>query len=78
MARMNDARATFKELRSILMFQVIPELGGFNNPIASELERRLESIIFDSDNFLYPHRYSGAVPAAVSVGVSYEHQGHYY
>lgn len=68
MARMNDARATFKELYSILMFHVIPELGGFNNPIAIEIEARLESITFDSGNFLWPHRYAGALHAAASVG----------
>lgn len=68
MARMNDARATFKELRSILMGHVIPALGGFNNPIATEIELRLESIVFDSRNFLWPHRYAGAAHAAVSVG----------
>ncbi|MBJ2211277.1 MULTISPECIES: hypothetical protein [Pseudomonas] len=68
MARMNDARATFKELYSILMGHVIPELGGFNNPVATEIERRLESIMFDSRNFLWPHRYTGAAHAAVNVG----------
>lgn len=68
MARMNDARATFKELYSILMGHVIPALGGFNNPVATEIECRLESIMFDSRNFLWPHRYAGAAHAAVSVG----------
>ena len=68
MARMNKARATFKELHAILMGHVIPALGGFNNPVATEIERRLETIAFASRNFLYPHRYSGAVHAAVSVG----------
>ncbi|WP_447902144.1 hypothetical protein [Pseudomonas serbica] len=68
MARMNDARATFKELRSILMGQVIPAIGGFRNPIATEIELRLESIVFDSCNFLWPHRYAGAVHSAVNAG----------
>lgn len=68
MARMNEARATFKELHAILMGHVIPALGGFNNPVATEIERRLETIAFASRNFLYPHRYSGAAHAAVSVG----------
>ncbi|WP_017529446.1 hypothetical protein [Pseudomonas fluorescens] len=68
MARMNKARATFKELRAILMGHVIPELGGFDNPVATEIERRLEVIALASRNFLYPHRYSGAAHAAVSVG----------
>ncbi|MGK9417712.1 hypothetical protein ACSSUR_16415 [Pseudomonas cedrina] len=68
MARMNEARATFKELHAILMGHVIPALGGFDNPVATEIERRLETIAFASRNFLYPHRYSGAAHAAVSVG----------
>lgn len=68
MARMNKARATFKELHAILMGHVIPALGGFDNPVATEIERRLETITFASRNFLYPHRYSGAAHDAVNVG----------
>jgi len=68
MARMNAARATFKELRAILMGHVIPALGGFDNPIATEIEWRLESIIFRSHNFLWPHRHAGAAYAAMSAG----------
>ncbi|WP_017475870.1 hypothetical protein [Pseudomonas sp. PAMC 26793] len=68
MARMNEARATFKELRAILMGHVIPALGGFDNPVATEIERRLETVTLASRNFLYQHRYSGAVHAAVDVG----------
>jgi hypothetical protein len=68
MARMNEARATFKELRAILMGQVIPALGGFDKPIATEIECRLESIILRSDNFLWSHRHAGAAYAAVSAG----------
>ncbi|WP_426125001.1 hypothetical protein [Pseudomonas sp. PSPC2-3] len=68
MARMNKARATFKELHAILMGHVIPALGGFDNPVATEIERRLETITFASRNFLYPYRYSGAAHDAVSVG----------
>ena len=68
MARVNNARATFSELYSILMGHVIPALGGFSNPVATEIEIRLESIIFDTRNFLYPHRHMGAAHAAVKVG----------
>lgn len=68
MARMNEARAAFGELQAILMGHVIPALGGFKNPVATQIECRLETIVFGSRNFLYPHRYSGAAHDAVSVG----------
>lgn len=68
MARMNDARAKFKELRAILLGHVIPAIGGFDNPLATEIERRLETIVFGSRNFLWPHRYAGAAHDAVNVG----------
>lgn len=68
MARMNEARATFKELRAILMGQIIPALGGFNNPIATEIEVRVESIILKSGNFLWRYRYIGAAHTAMSTG----------
>ncbi len=68
MARMNEARAAFKELRSILMAQVVPALGGFGNPLAAEIERRIESITFASHNFLWPHRHAGASHDAINVG----------
>lgn len=68
MARMNSARETFKELRYILLFHVIPALGGWDNPIASEIEARIESITFGSGNFLWPHRYAGASYDAMNAG----------
>jgi len=68
MARMNSARETFKELKCILMIHVIPALGGWDNPIASEIEARIESITFGSGNFLWPHRYAGASHDAVNAG----------
>lgn len=69
MARMNHARAVFRELHSILMFQIIPSLnGGWNNPLATEIERRLEDITFDSSNFLWKNRHAGAAHDAVHVG----------
>lgn len=68
MARMNTARETFKELRCILFAQVIPALGGWSNPIAWEIESRIESITFGSKNFLWPYRYAGASHDAVNAG----------
>ena len=68
MARMNEARAAFKALRSILLAQVIPALGGFGNPLSTEIERHLEMVTFRSHNFLWPHRHAGAAHDAVHVG----------
>ncbi|MBP2871200.1 MULTISPECIES: hypothetical protein [Pseudomonas] len=68
MARMNEARAAFRELKSILMLQVIPSLGGFENPLAAEIERRIEMVTFRSRNFLFPHRHAGAAHDAIHVG----------
>ncbi|MCJ7957240.1 MAG: hypothetical protein MUW57_11985 [Pseudomonas sp.] len=68
MARMNEASAAFRELKSILMLQVIPALGGFENPLATEIERRIEMVTFRSRNFLFPHRHGGAAHDAIHVG----------
>lgn len=69
MAKMNHARAVFRELHSILMFQIIPSLdGGWSNPLASQIECRLEAITFDSSNFLWKKRHVGAAHDAVNVG----------
>ncbi len=67
MARMNEARAVFNELRSILFSQVVPALGGWTNPMATEIESRLEAVTFASRNFLWPHRHTGAAHDAVHV-----------
>ncbi|MGY2362734.1 hypothetical protein ACW9IO_09305 [Pseudomonas azotoformans] len=68
MARMNEARAAFRELKAILMLLVIPELGGFENPLSTEIERRIEMVTFRSRNFLFPHRHTGAAHDAINVG----------
>jgi hypothetical protein len=71
MARMNEARETFRELRTILLTQIVPSLsGGWKNPMATEIERRIESIQFASGNFLWKSRYAGASHDAVHVGGS--------
>jgi len=67
MARMNEARAVFNELRSILFSQVVPVLGGWTDPMATEIESRLEAVTFASRNFLWPHRHAGAAHDAVHV-----------
>ena len=68
MSRMNEARAVFNELRSILLSQVVPAFGGWTNPIATELESRLEAITFATGNFLWKQRHAGAAHDAVHVG----------
>jgi hypothetical protein len=69
MAKLNAARATFRELRSILLAQIVPSLdGGWKNPLATEIEWRLESITFDTRNFLWPHRLAGASHDAIDAG----------
>jgi hypothetical protein len=71
MARLNEARATFNELRSILLAQIVPSLdGGWKNPLATEIECRLESITFATGNFLWKKRHAGAAHDAVNVGGS--------
>ena len=68
MARMNEARATFNELRTILLAQIVPTLeGGWRNPIATEIESRLESITFATGNFLWKGRHAGAAHDAIHV-----------
>ena len=69
MARMNATRATFNELRTILLAQIVPSLdGGWSNPIATEIESRLESITFATGNFFWKSRHAGAAHDAVHVG----------
>jgi hypothetical protein len=71
MARMNEAREAFRELRTILLAQIVPALnGGWKNPVATEIERRIESIQFASGNFLWKSRHAGASHDAVHVGGS--------
>lgn len=69
MARLNEARATFRELKSILLAQIVPSLdGGWSNPLATEIERRIESITFATGNFLWKGRHAGAAHDAIQVG----------
>jgi hypothetical protein len=69
MAKLNEARATFNELRTILLAQIVPSLdGGWSNPLATEIECRLESITFATGNFFWKRRHIGAAHDAVHVG----------
>lgn len=70
MSGMNEARATFNELRSILLAGIVPSLeGGWSNPLATQLECRLEAITFATGNFLWKKRHVGAAYDAVNVEV---------
>ena len=69
MARLNAARVTFRELRAILLVQIVPSLeGGWKNPLASAIESRLESITFATGNFFWKSRHAGAAHDAVNIG----------
>lgn len=69
MSRLNEARETFRQLRTILMAQIIPSLdGGWKNPLATEIESRLESITFATGNFFWKGRHAGASHDAIHVG----------
>ena len=68
MARLNEARTTFNELRSILLAHIVPALdGGWENPLATELESRLETITLATRNFFWRGRHAGAAHDAVHV-----------
>ena len=69
MARLNEARETFNELRSILLVHIVPTLdGGWENPLATELESRLETITLATRNFFWKSRHAGAAHDAIHVG----------
>ena len=69
MARLNEARTTFNELRSILLAHIVPALdGGWENPLATEIESRLESITLATRNFFWRSRHAGAAHDAINVG----------
>ena len=69
MASLNEARATFNELRSILLAHVVPQLdGGWNKPLATEIESRLETITLSTRNFFWRSRHAGAAHDAINVG----------
>lgn len=69
MATMNHARMNFRELKSLLLCQIVPSLdGGWNNPLATQIESRLEAITFASSNFLWKNRHAGAAHDALHVG----------
>lgn len=67
-AKFNEAREAFRAIKSLYWSKVVPGLGGFENPVVCELERLLERVVFDTRNFLYPHRNAAAFHDAKHVG----------
>lgn len=67
-AKFNEAREAFRAIKTLYWSQVVPGLGGFQNPVVCELERLLERVVFDTRNFLYPHRNAAAFHDAKDVG----------
>ncbi|MEC4024566.1 hypothetical protein VSO52_17450 [Pseudomonas fulva] len=67
-ARFNEARQSFMLVKALYWAHVVPSLGGFDNPVTGELERLLESIVFDTQNFMWPHRNAAAFHQAKDVG----------
>lgn len=67
-AKFNEAREAFRAIKTLYWTQVVPGLGGFDNPVVCELERLMERVVFDTRNFLYPHRNAAAFHDAKDVG----------
>ncbi|MCY1553257.1 hypothetical protein D9M68_897250 [compost metagenome] len=57
---MNFAREEFDRLDFLLHKFVLPELGGYSNPICSDIARHLEQVRIFSSNFCWKHRAVGA------------------
>ncbi|QKK98423.1 hypothetical protein GEV38_21720 [Pseudomonas sp. 13159349] len=67
-AKFNEAREAFRAIKSLYWSKIVPGLGGFDNPVVCELERLMERVVFDTRNFLYPHRNAAAFHDAKDVG----------
>ncbi|MDH0024970.1 hypothetical protein [Pseudomonas monteilii] len=67
-ARFNEARESFRLIKALYWAHVVPALGGFDNPVAGELERLFERVVFDTRNFMWPHRNQAAFHDAKDVG----------
>ena len=60
MAYMNFAREEHAKLAKILLQLVIPAMGGYSNPVASNIARHLEQIQTFNGNYCWTHRHLGA------------------
>lgn len=57
---LNFAREEHAKLSKILLQLVIPAMGGYSNPVASDIARHLEQIQTFSGNYCWRHRHLGA------------------
>ncbi|MCY1464511.1 hypothetical protein D9M71_825420 [compost metagenome] len=64
---MNRAREAFDCLESLLLRDLLPALGGYQNPVCKEFARHLEVVRMASHNFWWKHRAVGATYAAKEV-----------
>lgn len=60
MCSMNFAREEHKKLAKILLCQIIPAMGGYDNPLACDIRRHLDQIQDFSRNYCWDHRHIGA------------------
>lgn len=69
-AYMNFARQECDKLTKILLTQIVPALGGYENEMACDISRHLEQIRSFSGNFCWKHRHLGQMHDAVDIGGS--------
>lgn len=67
MSKQNRAREEFDRLDFLLHRFVLPELGGYGNPICCDIARHLEQIRAYSGNFCWRHSTLGAAHDAKEV-----------
>jgi len=60
MCSMNFARLEHKKLEKILLSQIIPAMGGYDNELACDIARHLEQIATFSGNYCWRHRHIGS------------------
>lgn len=67
-AYMNFAREEFSKLAKILLTQILPALGGYDNELACDIARHLDQVRSFSGNFCWRHRQLGASEGEVGKG----------
>ncbi|MCY1445618.1 hypothetical protein D9M71_621430 [compost metagenome] len=67
MSDMNRAREAFDCLESLLLRDLLPALGGYQNPVCKDFARHLEVVRMASHNFWWKHHAVGAAYAAKEV-----------
>ncbi|WP_160285938.1 hypothetical protein [Pseudomonas knackmussii] len=67
MSKQNRAREEFDHLDFLLHRFVLPELGGYENPICRDIARHLEQVRAYSGNFCWRHSTLGAAHDAKEV-----------